>query len=280
MKPLGDVVAPTAAVVDPAATAAAAVVPTAAAAAAAAPASGSKAKYDMTVKDVPFDGKDGKPHEGPFVEVDNSRSKPSAADVDETPPKTPVYIDGKKVPESNDGVMDDKNRVAPKKGTTGMAGGVSEKDKQRKAKEGQTGERVENTPETPKEVPDLPHHEEKKIHGQAPGKDAKDEKDKKETKETTTSEGDVSGIGVSWDPAHSARSAVQRVLTPSRNQQISPTGQTTRPSPSPAPRRKTTSMFPRPLPTRPSCPRVRPAAMTTSPPRLFGRCTRSCFRSQ
>ncbi|KAL1896350.1 GCR1-dependent translation factor 1 [Sporothrix stenoceras] len=138
----------------------------AAGAAAVAPATGAK-KLDAAtaLKEVPFDGKDGRPHEGPFVEIDNSRKSDSE--------KTSVYIDGKKVPESNDGVMDDKNRVAPKHGTTGMTGGVSEKDKQRKAIEGQTGERVENTPETPKEVPALPHHEEEKIHGQGFSKDGK-----------------------------------------------------------------------------------------------------------
>lgn len=135
--------------------------------------SAAKAKYDgsstgaASPKDAPFDGKDGRPHEGPFVEVENSRK-------DDPAQKTSVYIDGKKVPESNDGVMDDKNRVAPKHGTTGMSGGVSEKDKQRKAKEGQTGERVENTPETPKEVPALPHHEEEKINGQTGAKETKE----------------------------------------------------------------------------------------------------------
>ncbi|CAK7218807.1 GCR1-dependent translation factor 1 [Sporothrix bragantina] len=161
-----------AAVVDPAATPGAAT--------AAALATGGK-KLDSAVKEVPFDGKDGRPHEGPFVEIENSRK----ADGE----KTSMYIDGKKVPESNDGVMDDKNRVAPKHGTTGMTGGVSEKDKARKAIEGQTGERVENTPETPKEVPALPHHEEEKILGQGISKETKDEKAK------DAAGNDVSGFG-------------------------------------------------------------------------------------
>ncbi|ERS98255.1 hypothetical protein HMPREF1624_05038 [Sporothrix schenckii ATCC 58251] len=145
----------------------------AAPAAGAAGAAGGAKKADAATapKEVPFDGKDGRPHEGPFVEIDNTRKSDSE--------KTSVYIDGKKVPESNDGVMDDKNRVAPKHGTTGMTGGVSEKDKQRKAKEGQTGERVENTPETPKEKPsDLPD----KTHDKAiplPGSAQKDHLDVK-----------------------------------------------------------------------------------------------------
>ncbi|CAK7215525.1 GCR1-dependent translation factor 1 [Sporothrix eucalyptigena] len=166
-----------AAVLEPAVTPGAAA---AAGAAAVAPGTGTK-KADPAVKEVPFDGKDGRPHEGPFVEIENSRKSDGE--------KTSMYIDGKKVPESNDGVMDDKNRVAPKHGTTGMTGGVSEKDKQRKAKEGQTGERVENTPETPKEVPALPHHEEEKILGQGISKDAKDEKAK------DAAGNDVSGFG-------------------------------------------------------------------------------------
>ncbi len=72
-------------------------------------------------------------------------------------------IDGKKIPETNDGVMDDKNRPEPKQGTTGTSGGVSEKDKARKAKEGKTGKSVGNKPETPKEAPPLPHSEQEKI---------------------------------------------------------------------------------------------------------------------
>lgn len=117
----------------------------------------------------PVDGKDGRPHEGPFVDIDSSRKGAE---------QKSVYIDGKKVPESNDGVMDDKNRVAPKEGTTGTSGGVSEKDKQRKAQEGQTGERVEKTPDSPKEAPPMPHHEEKKMMG---GQEIKDDKSRDAT---------------------------------------------------------------------------------------------------
>ena len=65
-------------------------------------------------------------------------------------------VDGKRIPESHDGVMDDKNRPGPKKGTTGTEGGVSEKDKDRKLREKQTGEKAENKPPTPKEAPPLP----------------------------------------------------------------------------------------------------------------------------
>jgi hypothetical protein len=74
-----------------------------------------------------------------------------------------LVVDGKRIPESHDGVMDDKNRPGPKKGTTGTEGGVSEKSKDRQLREKQTGEKVENTPPTPKEPPPLPHSDHEKI---------------------------------------------------------------------------------------------------------------------
>ncbi|KAI1101662.1 UPF0016-domain-containing protein [Jackrogersella minutella] len=128
-------------------------------------------KFDVGTKNAPVDGKDGMPHEGPFVSLDKGRKKGDAADVAEPKilpvlkdrPIDPTVIDGKKIPESNDGVMDDPHRLPPKQGTTGTEGGVSQKDKARKAKEGETGEKVENVPETPKEKPPLPHSEQKKI---------------------------------------------------------------------------------------------------------------------
>lgn len=120
-------------------------------------------------KDAPVDGKDGKPHAGPFVE-----HEPPSSDTKDIPilnrPEDPTIVDGKKIPETNDGVMDDKNRPEPKEGTTGTGGGVSEKDKERKKKESQTGERVENKPQTPKEAPPLPHADEEKILREKEGK--------------------------------------------------------------------------------------------------------------
>ncbi|KLU93113.1 hypothetical protein MAPG_12052, partial [Magnaporthiopsis poae ATCC 64411] len=132
-------------------------------------------------KDAPVDGVDGRPRQGPFVDIENLRKdkeKSGSSSKDLPPlkdrPKDPTVVDGKKIPESNDGVMDDKNRAQPKHGTTGTAGGVSEKDKQRKAKEGVTGEKVENKPETPKAAPPLPHSEQEKILSGQPKKDSKD----------------------------------------------------------------------------------------------------------
>ncbi|KAK4211795.1 putative transmembrane protein pft27 protein [Rhypophila decipiens] len=122
-------------------------------------------------KDAPVDGKDGKPHAGPFIDYEVKGSKDFPALKDR--PADPTIMDGKKIPESNDGVMDDKNRQAPKEGTTGTGGGVSEKDKERKLKESTTGEKVENRPPTPKEAPPLPHSEQEVIR-EATGKSSED----------------------------------------------------------------------------------------------------------
>lgn len=123
-------------------------------------------RHDLPTKDAPVDGKDGKPHSGPFVGSDDAIDKPH----EKLPPlkgrpRDPTVVDGKKIPESNDGVMFDKNRDKPQEGTTGTEGGVSEKDKARKVKEDKTGEKAKTQPEPPKEHPPLPHSEEQKIHG-------------------------------------------------------------------------------------------------------------------
>lgn len=145
-------------------------------------------------KDAPVDGKDGRPHEGPFVEVDNLRSS-SGSDLKkdlpplEGRPHDPTIVDGVKIPDTNDGVMNDPNRAGPKLGTTGTSGGVSEKDQARKAKEGATGEKVENKPEAPKEAPPLPHSEQEKIMG-------KESSTKDRAKADGKSSEDVSGLEV------------------------------------------------------------------------------------
>ncbi|KAI0130074.1 hypothetical protein BJ170DRAFT_593603 [Xylariales sp. AK1849] len=140
-----------------------------------------KAKYvDVGTKDAPVDGKDGKPHEGPFVDPYKKGDK-----TDMTGVKTkaaPILEDitvkgkgkGKDSTDTSDGVMDDPHRQPPKQGTTGTEGGVSKKDKDRKAQEGKTGEKAEKVPETPKAAPPLPHSEQEKIVGGE--KDAKKDK--------------------------------------------------------------------------------------------------------
>ncbi len=128
-----------------------------------------KSKYEIGTKDAPVDGKDGKPHAGPFVGTEKDPKKPTSGSeegelvVGKLEHPEVVAADGGKIPTSNDGVMDDPHRQLPKEGTTGTEGGVSEKDKQRKAQEGQTGEKLEKKPDSPKEAPPLPHSEQTKI---------------------------------------------------------------------------------------------------------------------
>jgi putative Ca2+/H+ antiporter (TMEM165/GDT1 family) len=178
--------------------------------------SNSKARVDVGTKVAPVDGKDGMPHEGPFVTLsDKGRKKGADVDADETSasdpkdlpplrnrPVDPTIVDGKKIPDSNDGVMDDPHRKPPKQGTTGTEGGVSEKDKARKAKEGKTGEKVEMVPETPKEKPPMPHSEQEKMLGD---KEVKVEKDKDKTKSEKATD-DIAGLEVrGFSPRHHSR---------------------------------------------------------------------------
>lgn len=118
--------------------------------------------------DPPIDGKDGKPHAGPFVETGGDRDRkkeatqpdseksPTAKDPNSGSTNREADAKGNRIPETNDGVMSDKNRSGPKQGTTGTEGGVSEK-----SKEGSSGS--EKVPDSPKEAPPLPHSEQEKI---------------------------------------------------------------------------------------------------------------------
>lgn len=125
-------------------------------------------KPDVGTKDAPVDGLDGKPHKGPYVDSSQAISKKPAAAVEDLAPTPSVKPDATKgrlskdgkildAPE-NDGVMNDLNREVPKKGTTGTEGGVSEKERDRKAHESTTGSKVEKVPDPPKEA--LPLHDE------------------------------------------------------------------------------------------------------------------------
>ena len=118
-------------------------------------------------KDAPIDGKDGKPHAGPFIETEAERGRKKAK---ESPGEEPAIAPAPKVPgkdqadlrPSNDGVMDDPNRLGPKEGTRGTEGGVSEK-----SKENLSGS--EKTPDAPKEAPPLPHSEQEMMPGKQGG---------------------------------------------------------------------------------------------------------------
>lgn len=129
--------------------------------------------------DAPFDGKDGKPHDGPWVETGAERDRKSqkaggktvkgeteAADAHLGP-------DGRPIPHSNEGVMDDPDRLGPKEGTRGTEGGVTEKSKSMITESKQS---VEKTPETPKQARPLPHSEQSKIPGQKESVDTPDSK--------------------------------------------------------------------------------------------------------
>ena len=154
-----------------------------------------KSKYDIGTKDAPVDGKDGKPHAGPFVGSEKDQKskstsidgelviKPGKADAAEL-----VAPDSTKIPQVNDGVMDDPNREVPKQGTTGTEGGVSEKDKVRKAQEGQTGEKVGKTPDPPKEARLLPLSEETKKPGEKSKSDSGKSKSRDENDDDDTAE--------------------------------------------------------------------------------------------
>ena len=154
------------------------------------PNSASKPGVDgIGTKDAPVDGKDGRPHLGPFVETgaerDRKKAKETSGDVDIKKP-VPEGVpsgDGPKIPETNDGVMDDPHRTGPKEGTRGTEGGISEKNKDRKATQ-LDGVKSEKKPDPPKEVPPLPHSEQESLDPKA----AKDEG--KKSKETGTEDKD------------------------------------------------------------------------------------------
>jgi Ca2+/H+ antiporter, TMEM165/GDT1 family len=114
--------------------------------------------------DAPVDGKDGKPHDGPWVETEAERDRKKdkadgrTATAADTEAGGRLGQDGKAIPHSNEGVMDDPARVGPKEGTRGTEGGMTEKTKD-------TKQYKDKVPETPKETRPLPHSEQEKIPG-------------------------------------------------------------------------------------------------------------------
>ena len=138
------------------------------------------ASDSLKLKDAPVDGKDGRPHSGPFVETSAERNRKQAKENGEAASASKVQPT-KEIPsgavEVNDGVMDDPNRKGPKDGTRGTEGGISEK-----IKEGKTGGadiKSEKKPDPPKEIPPLPHSEQASIVDKTAVKDnSKKEKDK------------------------------------------------------------------------------------------------------
>lgn len=213
---------------------------------------GSKSRPRLSAKDAPVDGKDGKPHLGPFVERDGTATDSAKNELPplEGRPRDPTMVDGKKIPESNDSVMFDKNRERPL-GSTGTEGGVSEKSAARKAHEGKTGEKPVVQPEAPKEQPPLPHSEEEKL-----GKDAATGGPRVKEKPTTPSDkdADFTGLGVCSPPPPPPSLGPRRPMADAwncRSPKGSPTRAATR-RPSRQPSTATAPSGPRPTrrPTR------------------------------
>ena len=161
-------------------------------------------KAGWVTKNAPVDGLDGKPHAGPWVAVDsNPKKKKPVAGGEDIGPKIPDSVARLEkegygahsseqgwnlIPDKNDGVMDDANRLAPKKGTTGTEGGVSEKNKMDKVNEYKTGEKAEKKPDSPKKIPPLPDSEEERLKDHLEGKQKVKGTETKTDAATTTTE--------------------------------------------------------------------------------------------
>jgi hypothetical protein len=123
-------------------------------------------------KDAPFDGQDGMPHLGPYINDDPSPTKKKPAIVEELGPKKTVAGPAKPSPtkevlDGDKSVMQDPDRKLAT-GNKGTEGGVSAKDKERLAHEDKTGEKLEKVPESPKEAPPLPQ-DQKQLQGEPLG---------------------------------------------------------------------------------------------------------------
>lgn len=116
---------------------------------------------------APVDGKDGVPHAGPWIETSAERERKKNGEDTETAQKPKSQniqilkesVKDQTIPQSNEGVMDDKSRSGPADGTRGTEGGMTEKTKSR----GTLNPNIGNKPQAPKEQPDLPHSEKEHI---------------------------------------------------------------------------------------------------------------------
>ena len=140
--------------------------------------SSTNTKSNVGTKDAPVDGLDGKPHKGPFVETSPDESRKKAAsdsltstydstDDSESSLSSADKSSGKLTGSYGslaeaEGVMGDKSGRAPATGHTGTEGGVSEKEKDRKALD-KLGVGKGKTPDSPKEPVDLPDTIEDRI---------------------------------------------------------------------------------------------------------------------
>jgi Ca2+/H+ antiporter, TMEM165/GDT1 family len=108
---------------------------------------------------APVDGKDGMPHEGPFVETNADRSrKKYGSDPDEVDTRSPYTKDLSskgKLPKTNDAVMDDRVNSKVTEGSRGTEGGITQKSKEIQV--------AEKKPERPTNAPPLPHSEAQRL---------------------------------------------------------------------------------------------------------------------
>jgi hypothetical protein len=107
---------------------------------------------------APVDGRDGMPHDGPFVETNAERTRKKNTlkvpdDDDEVIVEKQSYDNHAALPQSNDAVMDDRLRSNPVEGTRGVEGGISEKSKDGKLSADK------KKPDPPKDARPLPHGE-------------------------------------------------------------------------------------------------------------------------
>ncbi|EOD47212.1 putative upf0016-domain-containing protein [Neofusicoccum parvum UCRNP2] len=138
-------------------------------------------KLEVGTKDAPVDGYDGKPHDGPFVVADTKEKPAKGSDSTKTTSteslSDTIMVDQKKISselltDKDIGVMDDPDRISPKKGTTGTEGGVTQRTKEHKALEQEKGEKLGKVPVSPDEERPLSNDEQERM-----GVDTADEED-------------------------------------------------------------------------------------------------------
>lgn len=119
---------------------------------------------------APVDGRDGMPHDGPFVETSAERRKKQGTGDEEIMVKEPPKDHGD-LPQTNDAVMDDRINSKPVDGTRGVEGGISDRSKEIKVSE--------KKPESPKDARPVPHSEVRDAAGSEGTAATTDEETKK-----------------------------------------------------------------------------------------------------
>lgn len=151
---------------------------------------------DVGTKDAPVDGLDGKPHAGPFVDLTADSDKTG---VSKELAGAKAILDTKM---AEDSVMNDPNRATPRKGTTGTEGGMTEREKDKKAFETEMGAKRINKPDPPKEPPPRAHDEETVRKEFRASKSAQNEKGTKNTIEDVRKRKGAPGMVVSVQPSN------------------------------------------------------------------------------